>query len=351
MTTQYRPVASITASIAASIALAAMLVAGCDGGGSNTGDDAPIDAGTDGSVVCTAMEPRTVAPETFVGPSGLQPRLTALIDGATTSLDIHMYLWTVRALADRVVAAKNRGVAVRVILDPDSPGNDAVRPTLMNANVPTRNATPLYSFSHAKYMVIDGNRVVIMSMNFNVDAMSQERNYGMVDRDPKDVADAAKLFKMDWASAGNETAQPADISCTRLIVSPNNAKARIVELIESARSTLEVQVMYLSEDTVRMAIGAAKMRGVDVRVILNEATDESIPYLRGLGIPVKIGKGYYLHAKLIIADGVVFVGSENMSITSLTKNREIGALVFEPAAAAVISTQFTADWSTGTATP
>lgn len=323
----------------------ACTIAGCQAPGGSNGDDAPIDAGADAGIKCTAMEPRTVAPETFVGPTGLQARLTALIDGATTKLDIHMYLWTVRALADRVVAAKNRGVAVRIILDPDSAGNDAVRPTLMNANVPTRDATNLYTFSHAKYMVIDGNRVVIMSMNFNVDAMSQERNYGLVDRDPKDVADAQALFDMDWAIAGGEPAVPADISCTRLIVSPNNAKVRIVELIESAKQTLEVEVMYLSEDTVRMAIGAAQTRGVAVRVLLSERTDEAIPYLRGLGIPVKFASGFRLHSKLIVADGVAFVGSENMSITSLTKNRELGALVFEPAAAAVITTQFETDWA------
>ena len=180
MSKPYRLVAILTSFTALAIA---SLACGSPGAG---GDDGPVDAGPDAGTMCTAMEPRSVAPETFVGPTGLQPRLTALIDGATQTLDIHMYLWTVRALADRVVAAKQRGVAVRVILDPDSPGNDAVRPTLMNANVPTRNATSLYTYSHAKYMVIDGNRVVIMSMNFNVDAMSNERNYGLVDRDPRD---------------------------------------------------------------------------------------------------------------------------------------------------------------------
>jgi len=333
--------------LVASFVVLASLLAGCGGDDGNSSDGGqPVDARPDADTMgCSPMSPRAVAPETFVGPSGLQPRLTALIDGATQTLDIHMYLWTVRALADRVVAARQRGVAVRVILDPDSPGNDAVRPTLMNGNVPTRNATTLYSFSHAKYMVIDGDRAVIMSMNFNVDAMSMERNYGMVDRDPKDVADLEKVFTMDWAAAGGEPAQPADLACTRLIVSPNNAKARLVELIDNATTTLEVQVMYLSEDTVRMAIGAAKARGVEVRVLLSERTDEAIPYLRGLAIPVKFSSGYFLHAKLIVADGVAFVGSENMSLTSLTKNREIGALVFEPAAAAVIKTQFETDWA------
>lgn len=323
-------------------------LAGCrttEGGG---GDDGPPgDARPDGpdGVGCTAMSPRTVAPETFVGPTGLQPRLTQLIDSAQESLDLHMYLWTVRALADRVVAAKQRGVAVRVILDPDSPGNAAVRPTLTSGGVPVRDATTLYTYSHAKYMVIDGKSAVIMSMNFNVDAMNIERNYGMVDKDPEDVADVQALFDMDWAAAGGEPPQPADLSCTRLIVSPNNAKQRLLELIDSATQTLEVEVMYLAETSVRTAVGAAKMRGVDVRVLLSENTDEAIPYLRGLSIPVKFPTSFYLHSKLIIADGIVFVGSENMSFTSLTKNREVGALVFEPASAAVIKTQFETDWA------
>ena len=105
-------------------------------------DEPPTDGAPDApGPGCFALSPRAIAPETFVGPTGLQPRLTALIDGAQTSLDIHMYLWTVRALADRVVAAKQRGVAVRVILDPDSPGNDAVRPTLTAGGVPIRDAS------------------------------------------------------------------------------------------------------------------------------------------------------------------------------------------------------------------
>ena len=42
-----------------------------------------------------------------------------------------------------------------------------------------------------------------------------------------------------------------------------------------------------------------------------------------------------------------FVGSENMTFTSLTKNLEVRALVFEPAAATVITSQFTTDWNAG----
>ncbi len=292
--------------------------------------------------------PRSVTPETFVGPTGVQERMTALIDGAQDSLDIAMYLWTVKPLADRVVAAKNRGVDVRVLLDPDHDGNNAVRPIFTQGGVNVRNAPSLYSFSHAKYMIVDGKAAVIMSMNFNVDAMNRERNYGMVDRDADDVADVQAIFDQDWAMAGQETPRPADLECTRLVVSPTNSKVRILEHIRGAKDTLELQIMYLSETDVRDAVIAAKQRGVAVRVIISDDTDGAIPMLKAAGISVKTApSSYYLHAKLITADGVPFVGSENMSLTSLTRNREVGALVFEPSAASVVTQQFENDWNAG----
>ncbi len=296
-------------------------------------------------VGCTATSPRTVPPETFLGPVGLQQRMIDLFDSAQRSIDLNMYLFTVRPIADRLIAAKQRGVAVRVILDPDHDGNHTVRGALMAGSVPTRNAPAIYTYAHAKTIIVDGDRGFIMSMNFNFDAMDNERNYGMITRDPDDVEDLQAIFDMDWAAGGGEPVQPADLACTRLIVSPNNSKVRILELINGAKTTLELELMYLAETTVRNAVGAAKQRGVNVRVILSDRSDEAIPYLQNLGIPVRFPTSFYLHSKLIMADGVAFVGSENMSFTSLTKNREVGALVFEPQAAALIDTQFESDWS------
>ena len=311
------------------------------------GDDVGIDAPPEPSGVgCTPMSPRTTAPEAFVGPTGLQTRITSFIDGAQHSLDVAMYIFTVDAIANRIVAANQRGVAVRVMFDPDHPGNDGARATLTTGNVAHRNAPAIYEFSHAKYLIADGD-ALIMSANFNVDAMSQERNYGLIDHDADDVADLRAIFDMDWAAGGGEPAKLADLSCTRLVVSPNNSKQRLVDLIASASATLEVEALYVSELAIRDAIAAAKRRGVSVRVILDGSTDnaETKSSLISLGIPVHDASGFYCHAKLIIADGVVFVGSENFSLTALTRNREIGALVFEPVPAAVIRQQFDTDWN------
>ncbi|MCX5743010.1 MAG: phospholipase D-like domain-containing protein [Proteobacteria bacterium] len=332
------------------IVLAVLAITACGDEPGTTLDGGTPDAPP--GVGCTATTPRAVPLEAFIGPSGLESRMLAAINGAQRSIDLQMYLFTVQSIADALIAAKQRGVAVRVILDPDEPGNVQVRPDLVAAGVPTRDATPLYTYSHAKYLLVDDATAYVMSMNFNYDALSMERNYGVVDKDPEDVADVAAIFAMDWAAAGGESAKPADLSCTRLVVSPNNAKLRLLELVNSATSTLEIAVMYLTETTIRNAVGAAKARGVAVRVILevpDVLPDATTTYLQGLGIPVKYATTYLLHAKLIVADGVAFVGSENLSQTSLTKNREVGVIASEAAAVAPISAQFETDWNNSSA--
>jgi phosphatidylserine/phosphatidylglycerophosphate/cardiolipin synthase-like enzyme len=329
------------------LALSSSLVA-CTTTANNDDDDTPpADAPGGERPECSAMFPRTVEPQAFTAPAGLEARITSFIDAAQSSLDIQMYLFTVSSIRTKVIAAKNRGVAVRVLLDPDHDGNTSTRNQLMNAGVQTRNAPTLYSFSHAKYLIADGDTAMVMSANFNVDAMDEERNYGFIDRDPQDLKDLKAIFDMDWKVGGGEATDPADLSCTRLIVSPNNAKARVLQLIESAKTTLEVEALYVSETETRDAIVAAHERGVNVRVILDAVSDDSgaIPYFKSKGIATHASSGFFLHAKLIIADGVAFVGSENYSITSLTKNREVGALIFEPAQAQIIQTQFDADFS------
>lgn len=302
---------------------------------------------------CTALTPRTQPLESFVGPVGLKTRLGTLIDSAKVSLDIHMYLWTVEDLAMKVVAAKQRGVAVRVILDPDSLGNNAVEPIFSSGGVNWKNAGSLYSFSHAKYLIVDKTQAAIMSNNFNVDAMSKERNYGAIDRDPEDLADLQAIFEYDWKLAnGATTLPPVDLKCTRLIVSPTNSKQRLIAHIASAQTSLDVEIMYLSEADIQSAITAAKSRGVNVRVIMSDAMDDSVPVLKAAGITVKTPpSSISVHAKLIIADSVAFVGSENMSFTSLAKNREVGVLAFEPAAFMPIKTQFDSDWNASAVIP
>ena len=118
------------------VVLALLCLVGCrpdssgnDADASVPGPDAPDGTG------CTALTPRSEPPETFIGPTGLEARMTALIDGAKSTLDVQMYLFTVDALAAKLVAAHKRGVVVRVLLDPDHEGNINVTPALTSGGL------------------------------------------------------------------------------------------------------------------------------------------------------------------------------------------------------------------------
>ena len=265
-----------------------------------------------------------------------------------TSLSLHRIGSARSPCADRRIATCWNSAT-----DLAEAGNASVEPIFTSGGVTWKNAGALYSYSHAKYLIVDKSQIAIMSMNFNTDAMDSERNYGVIDRDIEDIADLQAIFEYDWKLAnGATTLPPVDLKCTRLIVSPTNSKARLLDHIASATTSLDLAIMYLSDADIRNAVLAAKSRGVTVRVIIEDPTDASIPMLKAAGITVKQPpSSIYLHAKLIIADSVAFVGSENMSFTSLAKNREVGALAFEPTAFAPIKSQFESDWNVSTVVP
>jgi phosphatidylserine/phosphatidylglycerophosphate/cardiolipin synthase-like enzyme len=331
----------------AGAAAVALALAACGGGG-DAAPDAAVGADAGDEPGCRATDPRAPQTGVFIGPSGLEARLADYIDAAQRSLWLQMYLFTVDELADRVIAAHQRGVEVRVLLDPDHEGNPDVRARLSAAGVPVRDAPAQFEFSHAKYLLLDGERAVIASANFNYGAITEERNYGAVTDDPADVADLAAVFDSDWTQQGF-----ADLDCTRLLVSPVNSRMRLLQLIGGAAQSLEVAVPYITDSSIRTAIIEAHQRGVEVRVLLEEPAEfadnaATLATLANQGISARVAGALSLHAKLLVADGVAFVGSQNLSPTSLTDNREVGLLVTEPGPAGTISAQFEADWAAAT---
>src|SRR5205085_90377 len=121
---------------------------------------------------------------------------------------------------------------------------------------------PRFVFTHAKVTLVDGREALISTGNYSESYMLKERNLAVLDSDPADVASMQRIFDADW------THQDPDLSCTRLVVAPVNARQRLLALIGSARQTLLVHSMQLGDHEVRDALAARKAAGVDVRVIL-----------------------------------------------------------------------------------
>jgi len=322
-------------------------------GSGGSGGDEPSAGGAGGSspMACDMWAPRPIEPEVVIGPDGLEDRLVALIDGAEKSVELMMYQLDSDRCVEALVAAHQRGVAVRVLLDGQQSVNAAAEQALSSAGVAIASAPAEFSHAHAKVLVLDGRDAVVMSANMNSYSFSSERNYGVIDHDSQDVARLRAIFERDWAGEGE-----LDVSCTRLLVSPLNSRARLLSLIASAEQTLDLGVMYISDPEVKHAIEVMVDEGVAVRVLLampewidgNAATAAA---LSAAGAETRYLYAHELHAKLVVADGVPFVGSENLSTTSLDKNRELGVVVTEPGPAATIVAQFEQDWAQGTTAP
>jgi cardiolipin synthase A/B len=295
---------------------------------------------------CDPYHPRAVAPELIIGPKELGPKVIAAINAAQKSIDVSMYEFDAQTIIDALGAAQKRGVKVRVLLDMTQPGNDVTKSKLAALGVEAKASPKAFVYTHAKTMLIDGARAVVLSANFNGYSLGGERNYGVIDTAADDVADLAAIFATDWSGA------PLDLKCTRLLVSPVNARSRILGLINGAKKSLDFTSMYITDSAVLSAIKARAAAGVPVRVLLadpawmtqNTATAAD---LQKSGVATKFFKKLDLHAKLIVADGAAFVGSENLSFNSLDKNREVGVLVTETAPFAAIRAQVEADWAAG----
>ena len=92
------------------------------------------------------------------------------INGAKRSVDVAAYSFTSKPIAAALVAAKNRGVSVRVVAD-EKANNDRYTAVtfLANQSVPVRlNAR--YAIMHNKFMVVDGDTVQTGSFNYTASA-------------------------------------------------------------------------------------------------------------------------------------------------------------------------------------
>jgi len=345
------------------IALSAVAALGCTRRTKDPGAGTEVDAGdatedaaapgVDAAAIaaCQATDPRQVELALFYGPENLEGLLLDFFAETDQELSVLMYQLTVTSLVDSLIEQHQRGVDVRVMLDGDQSSNATARERLTEAGVEVRDAPAAFSYNHAKVVLRDREAAIVMSANMNGYSMSRERNYGIVDRDRQDLEQLRAIFDRDWSGTGE-----LDLECTRLLVSPVNSRDRLLDHIRGASDSLDLAVMYITDDEVAGAIVERASSGVPVRALLADpdwidSNVETAGELAAAGAEVRFLSEYGLHAKLVVADGVAFVGSQNLSYTSLDQNREVGVLVTDPAPAAEVQDRFEGDWALGEPAP
>jgi hypothetical protein len=317
-----------------------------------------------------------VFPETD---GGITP-IYALVNSAQKSIDLSMWALTDATFSGDLVAACNRGVQVRAVLDQTEEMSDNT-PAFNQLNaVPNCSAVwanLAFDSNHEKSFVVDGTQVAIMSLNLQAVAYSSTRDYAMVENDIEDIAAIEATFNEDYAAGttaagvagasdfdyqpglGDASAMPGG----DLIWSPTNAQADMLAIINNAKSTLLVEAEEMDAPNITSALVTACESGIQVHIVMTEDTLDYGPELAalqaagcGLYLYPNLGEysglEFYVHAKSTIADyglptQVVYMGSINYDVESMTENRELGMYVTDPASIQILYNTMASDYAGG----
>ncbi|MEZ3114547.1 phosphatidylserine/phosphatidylglycerophosphate/cardiolipin synthase family protein [Halobaculum sp. MBLA0147] len=300
--------------------------------------------------------------------------------------------------SERVVAvltaARERGVRVRVLLDADPVGGISGRQArlldrLRDADVPVRlvgGAAARYRFHHPKYAVVD-DRVLVLTENWKPAGTggNGSRGWGLRLRDPGLAGELAAVFRHDWRGDDArpwrrvrrgrtfERAGPARGAYPRrfaplevtpnetvLLTAPGNAGRGVVAVLDTADRRIDVLQPTVERGRLLRATKRAAERGVRVRILVSGAwyvrednralVDRLTEWAGRTGASLvarvaepgdAFGK---IHAKGVVADDTVVVGSLNWNPTSVGENREVAVAVRGGGVADYFRRVFAADW-------
>lgn len=309
------------------------------------------------------------------------------------------YTLTSERLVEAMVAAQERNVTVRVLLEGDPVGGHTERGAraldrLAEAGVEVRligGPHARYDYHHAKYAVVD-QQALVLTENWKPAGTGGQSSRGWGVRTNQSAvvdglvatfsADAAGRDAIPWSrfrrgrsfeagepATGNysTTIEPATVpvDSTTLLVTPDNANDHLVETLDRANDSIDViQVTVGWESDLSIALRRAARRGVRVRLLLSSSW-----YVRednqrlaerfeewasandaALSVTLADPGGRYekIHAKgAIVDDRRVILGSLNWNQQAAERNREVLLVLRGEAVADYFIGVFDADWQGG----
>ncbi len=300
----------------------------------------------------------------IVEPNGKHAsELVTAIGAAKQSVYMTMYQIDSTAVIDAIVARKQAGLDVQVILDGSSQCksfNTTAYNDFHAASIPVVWSSSSFTYTHEKTVIIDGKTAWIMTMNANTSSPSSNREYLAIDTDAGDVAEATAVFQADHA-------MQAVTPTGNLVVAPSNARTKLVELIDGATKTVDVEGEEFSDTSTTGVVNAvvnAARRGVTVHVVIGNSSPNAtaITLVKTAGGHVVVtgptsGNGTssnpYIHAKAVVVDcsgtscARGYVGSENFSGGSLGYNRELGVVFDTTSELAKVKAAIDTDFAAG----
>ncbi len=331
--------------------------------------------------------------EPFSAPETAAGRIAREVSMASRTVNCSVYEVYDPFIVDQLARCAYRGVEVNLLIEGQPVGGlserslDAVA-TLAAAGVEVRELRSVdsykrYDYMHAKYMVVDGRRVTVMSENWG-GGLYANRGWGVTMDGAEVGAYFDRVFSGDFngpLDAGSprkkgsiigpvpEIGLPDELLRYRCevspVLSPDHSLGALRDLIASSTEKVLVEQLSVEPDWLEMpslltSLIEAAERGVKVRLLLDSSWDRdenqavadelnALAASEGYDLEAKVISPYHglsvMHNKGIVVDDTAVISSMNWGDSALFENREVGVAVRSEQIAAYFSDLFWKDWS------
>ncbi len=129
----------------------------------------------------------------------IRTALLEFLHGAEKSIDVEMYVLTDAEVIDALERAEQRGVQVRMILDPNQQGNQKHVERLKQHGVevkwfPINKPAQM----HRKLAIVDGKRLFAGSVNWTHNGLARNEELMLLVEDPEIARKLGETFAEDW---------------------------------------------------------------------------------------------------------------------------------------------------------
>ncbi len=293
--------------------------------------------------ICFAQEQLLIEPD-----AGRTPILS-LINHSHTSIDLIMYGLTDKQLLSALTDAANRNEDVKVLLEPTpykaAKENQFAINKIHTTKIHLQTANPAFNFTHQKTLLLDKKSALIMTFNFTHSTFKNSRNFALLITEPSMLAEIEQVFSADWQHQAHITVHNA-----HLVWSPNNSREKILSLIQSAKSEIDIYADSLTDYQTAGALAKAARAGVQVNILTSQRDHKSasreLNYLIQAGAHVHYDKELFIHAKMLMIDNKrAMLGSINFTQNSIDHNRELSIISEDSNVIKQLKKTFTADWA------
>jgi cardiolipin synthase len=280
--------------------------------------------------------------------------VTALIEDASTELRLKQFKLQSPELMEALLKAHQRGVRVRVMLNPHTSGgdrwNDETFGQLQNWGIEVAWTSEAFPVTHEKSLVVDRRAALVATFNLADKYFTQTRDYGVVTHSQPVVDQVIAGFEADWS---REVFHP-DLS-VGLVWSSAHSRGQMARIIDMATETLWIQHPKFVDAVILERVVSARERGVKVRLLCGGKhgisdwdiydTFSSLRVMERFGVKIRRQKHLKLHAKLMLVDGAYAqTGSMNIDRSAFDLRRELGIESDAPEVVERLKATFKADW-------